>query len=318
MALPHPPALPRVASLLPAATEIACALGAREQLVGISHECDHPGGLAGLPVLTRSRVAAGGGARIHAEVAALVRQALAVFEVDERALAAARPDVVLTQDLCDVCAVALPDVQRAVHAVLGPHVRIESLRPTRLEDLWRDIATVGAALGREQRASTLVAELQARVAHIGARAAALAERPRVLTLEWLEPPMVGGTWMPDLIELAGGRALAARAGEGAPVLAPEALARLAPAPEVVLVKPCGFSLERTLAERAQIRALLDPMPWPAVRTGRIWLADGNAYFNRPGPRLVESLEILAACTHPAAFADLARKHAAAFLPLHAA
>jgi iron complex transport system substrate-binding protein len=131
-----------------------------------------------------------------------------------------------------------------------------------------------------------------------------------LTLEWIDPVMVGGTWMPELIEIAGGRALVTQPGDHAPTLALEELRALEPTPEVVLIKPCGFKLERTLAELRTLREILAGLDWPAVRDERVWLADGNAYFNRPGPRIVESLEILAACVHPEIFGDFARRHAA--------
>jgi iron complex transport system substrate-binding protein len=177
---------------------------------------------------------------------------------------------------------------------------------------------VAVALGREREAVAVLADMDRRVAHVKQRAAQwLARRgarqaPAVLTLEWIEPPMVGGTWMPELVALAGGRPLVTEPGQHAPTLTREQLAALDPAPDVVVIKPCGFPLERLVKEASTLEALLGRMPWPAVREGRVWIADGNAYFNRPGPRIVDSLEILAACVHPEAFADLAAHHAGAF------
>ena len=298
----------RIATLLPSATEIVCAVGARDELVGRSHECDFPPGLEDVPVLTSARVGAlPSSARIDAAVRDALRDALAIYDVDVEALRAARPDVVVTQDLCDVCAVSLDDVRSAVARLARQDVSIVNLHPTRLEAIWADVERVAGAIGRANAGAQLAAVLRERAATIGRRAAAVRQRPRVLTIEWIAPVMIGGMWMPDLIELAGGEPLVTRAGEHAPTLDRNALQRLAP--DVVLVKPCGFPLPRTLDEIDVLREAL-PRAW----RGRVYVADGNAYFNRPGPRIVESLEILAACVHPEVFADLAAKHAASFRP----
>jgi iron complex transport system substrate-binding protein len=303
---------PRVVSLLPSATEIVCALGAAANLVGISHECDFPDEVRGLPALTASRLNLNvASLAIDVEVRALVREALSIYSVDEQRLAALRPELILTQDLCQVCAVSLQDVHAAVARLAQrEHVQIVSLRPTRLQHVLDDIETVATALGLAERGRTVRSALEARIAAISARALRARTRPRVATVEWLEPLMLGGTWMPELIGLAGGQALAASAGQAAPTLSLEAFAALEP--EVMLVKPCGFPLERTLLEREWlVRALL-----PRLRsTARAFVSDGNAFFNRPGPRLVESLEILAACIHPELFPDFAAKHRAVLLPL---
>ena len=309
--LPRAPAR-RIASLLPAATEIVCALGRRADLVGVSHECDFPPDVRGLPVLTSSRVRAQGpSVAVDRDVRALVRDALGVFEVDVEALRRVAPEVVLTQDLCDVCAVPRAEVERALRQLAAPDVRVVNLAPTRLADIWRDVQAVGDALGAGPEARELVADLQRRVEAVRARAARLPARPKVLSLEWLDPPMVGGTWMPELIELAGGVPLVAKAGEGAPTLAREELAKLRP--DVVLIKPCGFDLARSEMESEAIAELVGATSWPAALKGEVFLADGNAYFNRPGPRIVDSLEILAACLHGFEFRDLSARHAHAFV-----
>ncbi|TDJ70363.1 MAG: cobalamin-binding protein [Planctomycetota bacterium] len=294
-----PPAHPRVASLLPSATEIVCALGMRSALVGVSHECDFPPGVDRLPILTSTRVLAEGrSGPIDRDVRRLLAEALAVYDIDTATLARVRPDVIVTQDLCDVCAVSLQDVERAVRELAGPAVRIVSLHPTKLAEVWDGVREVAQALGCEAEAELVLAALRERIDAVVRRVAGAGERPNVLTIEWLDPVMVGGTWMPELIALAGGRALVTQPGQHAPTLSEEELRDLDPAPDVVLVKPCGFTLERTLAESDALRELLGRLDWPAVRAGRVYLADGNSYFNRPGPRLVESLEILAACVHP--------------------
>ena len=297
----------RVASLLPAATEIVCALGLRGSLVGVSHECDFPAGVSDSPVLTRARLAPLNTSReIDRDVRALLQSALAIYEVDVEQLASARPDVVVTQDLCDVCAVSFGDVCEALRRVGPSDARVVNLHPSRLDDIWGDIGRVAAALGVAAVGERVVADLRARVARIAARAASLAERPRVLTVEWLAPVMVGGLWMPELVELAGGVPLVTTAGEHAPTLTRDALEALSP--DVVLVKPCGFPLAQTLAELPVLRESCPWQRWSSERAVRVYVADGNAYFNRPGPRIVESLEILAACVHPLAFPELVRAH----------
>lgn len=293
----------RVVSLLPSATEIVCAVGAADQLVGISHECDFPDSIRDRAVLTRSRIAGDGSSRaIDTEVRTVLRDALSIYAVDEDELAALAPDVIITQDLCEVCAVSLDDVRRAVARLARrDDVRIVSLRPTRLSDVLGDVERVADALGRIEQGRRVRAELERRIEAIAARVAAPPGRPRVASVEWIEPLMLGGTWMPDLIELAGGTAVGVAPGEPAPTIEPADLRALRP--DVVLVKPCGFTLERTLRERELIGRAIAANLEPGVP---IYLADGSAYFNRPGPRLVESLEILAACVHPEIFGATAR------------
>lgn len=298
--------IPRVVSLLPAATEIVCALGARAQLVGRSHECDYPADLSDLPVLSRSRVAATApGAIIDAEVRQLLAAALAIYEVDLDGLAAAAPDVILTQDLCSVCAVSRAEVERALRQLAGHPVEVISLSPTRLEDLGDNLRSIALAIGCRDAGTALWASLTERLGALAARFATVAQRPGVVTIEWLDPPMIGGLWMPELIAIAGGTPLGCAIGAHAHALDDDDLAALDP--EVVVVKPCGWPLAHTQQQAERVAARL-PAHWPARRTGRIWLADGNAFFNRPGPRLVESAEILAACLHPEIAADLAARH----------
>jgi iron complex transport system substrate-binding protein len=294
----------RIVSLLPSATEIVCALGAASELVGISHECDFPEEICGRPVLTRSRIDNELSSRaIDSAVRAVSTEALSIYTVDESRLAQLSPSLIVTQDLCEVCAVSLHDVQSAVARLAHrDDVRILSLRPTRLSHVLSDLETVASALGRAARGRSVRAELEARIDSIASRARRARRRPRVLSVEWLEPIMLGGTWMPELIELAGGEALGALPGAPAPtVTAPELTSLEA---EVIVLKPCGFDLQRTLRERE----LLTPFVHAAGSAGRVYATDGNAFFNRPGPRLVESLEILAACIHPELFEDFAEKH----------
>jgi len=301
----------RIVSLLPSATEIVCLLGAEAELVGISHECDFPAAIRDRRVLTRSRIDVSGSSRaIDAAVRDVITNALSIYAVDDAALGELAPDVIVTQDLCEVCAVSLDDVRAAVARLAHrDDVRIVSLSPTRLADVLGDIDRVADAIGRREQAIAVRRVLEQRIATIADRAVGARSRPRVVSLEWIDPLMIGGTWMPELIELAGGSAIGASAGAPAPTIEPAQLATLAP--EVVVIKPCGFTLARTLDERAVIeRNVL-----AHARTARVYVTDGNAFFNRPGPRLVESLEIMAACVHPTRFADFAAKHASAIVAL---
>jgi iron complex transport system substrate-binding protein len=289
----------RVVSLLPSATEIVCALGAGGELVGVSHECDHPPEAAGLPALTSSRLApAGSSGEVDRSVRDLLRSALAIYDLDVDRLAAIDPEVVLTQDLCEVCAVSYGAVCAALDRLAGRNVQVVSLHPRRLDDIWADIGRVAVALGRPAAGKALVAGLLARLDRVGQQAAA-GGRPGVVSIEWLDPVMLGGTWMPELIAIAGGDPVGVAAGAQAPTLDLATLAALEP--EVVVIKPCGYPVERTLKELELLPRMLPWAAWPAVRAGRVYVADGNAYFNRSGPRIVDSAELLAACLRPGRF-----------------
>ena len=289
----------RIVSLIASSTEIACALGAESELVARSHECDFPESVKRLPVLTAPKFQTdGSSAQIDERVKELLRSALSVYRVDADALAALAPDVILTQSQCEVCAVSLKDVEAAVCKILPSKPQIVSLETNALDDLWRDILRVARAIGREPRGQALVAELRARIDRIAADAAAL-PRPTVACIEWIDPLMAAGNWMPTLVELAGGTSLFGEAGKHSPFMTWDEL--VARDPEVIVTLPCGFDIART---RAELPALTARPEWPtlrAVKSGRVFVTDGNQYFNRPGPRLVESLEILAELFHPERF-----------------
>ncbi|MDA7650857.1 ABC transporter substrate-binding protein [bacterium] len=316
----------RIVSLLPSSTEIVHALGLDADLVGISHECDFPASVTDKPVLTSSKIDIGQlSADIDRDVRRVLTDALAVYDVDAEGLERARPDVVLTQDLCDVCAVSIRDVEVALQSIASEGVQLVSLRPTRLDDLdgahgvMGDIERVAEALGAAAEGKRVADGLRDRLSSLRQRAAeavGAAGRPRVLTIEWIDPVMVGGTWMPELVEIAGGEALVTEPGQHAPTLDRDALAALDP--EVVLIKPCGFDLQRTRQELGTLHELIESMPWRDSAKSRTFVADGNAFFNRPGPRLVESAEILAAMTHPSAFPELVERHGEHYFPLRAA
>ena len=287
----------RIASLVPSATEIVAALGLGDDIVLRSHECDWPAEIARVPACTRPRLdTAGPSGAIHAEVGRLLAAALGIYDLDLGLLREARPTHIVTQDRCDVCAVSLADVQAAVESALEAPARVVSLKPARLADVWADIDRVGGALGID--AAPLCARLRARVAALTERARG-APRKRVAAIEWTDPPMAAGHWVPDLIAASGGIDVLGAPGGSAGIVACDAVR--AADPDVILLMPCGYGLARTEAEG---RALLADPAWRglrAARAGDVYATDGSAFFNRPGPRLVESLEILAEILHPARF-----------------
>lgn len=294
----------RLVSLLASATEMIAELGALDQLVGRSHECDYPPAVTTLPVVSTVGIdtatsSAGidaqikqlAGSRPAPEDAAL--RALSIYALDVDLLQELRPDVIFTQTQCEVCAVSERDVTRAVTQLTGLQPRIVALTPHRLEDVWEDVLRVGQAIERPERARQLIDGYRQRLEQLRAHCDTLAgsRRPRVAILEWLDPLMGAGNWTPELLACAGGDALFGEIGQHTPWLSWEEL--LAANPEVLILAPCGFPLDRTLQEFP----LLQRHPaWPALRAvqeGRVYAIDGNAYLNRSGPRLVESAELLA-------------------------
>lgn len=291
----------RVVSLLPSATEIVAALGCGDRLVGRSHECDFPPGVERLPVCTRPRVDVfGTSAAIDEAMRGAVADALAVYEVLEGELRRLQPDTIVTQDQCEVCAVSLADVEACVAAWSGRPVKLVSLGARTIAGVRDDILAVAKALNVGNGGAALVAAIARRNDAIAAAAKTLKERPTVACIEWTAPLMAAGNWVPEMVAMAGGRDLFGEASAHAPALTWEALR--AADPEVVIFMPCGFGLERTRAEAA---ALAQATPgWrdlAAVRAGRVYATDANSFFNRPGSRLAESLEIMAEILHPEAF-----------------
>ncbi len=295
---------PRVVSLLPAATEIVFALGQGDALCGRSHECDFPAAARARPACTSSKLDPDGTSyTINERVRATLQEGLSIYRVDAAALDRLRPDLVITQTQCDVCAASLRDVEVALAELVGTKPRVLALAPATLEDVWGDIGRIAAALGATAQGVELVARLRARVAALGARAearvAACGQRPRVACVEWIEPLMAAGNWVPELVERAGGTNLFGGVGAHSPWLEWDSLR--AADPDVIVVMPCGWDVARA---RMELPALASRPGWAglrAVRAGRVYLVDGNQYFNRPGPRLVESLELMAALVHPDAF-----------------
>ena len=311
--------VPRIVSLLPAATEIVAALGLRRALVGRSHECDEPTGVATLPALTVPRIDAAASSRqIHDQVGRALTGApsgpassAALYTLDVDTLATLRPDLVITQAACEVCAIAADDVRDAVHRMKAPP-RVLELAPQRLADVFVDILTVGAATGTLPKAREVVARLRARVASVTCRVKARrrqdAERSRVAVVEWLDPPMAAGNWVPELVTLAGGVDVLGKAGEHSHWITWDDV--IAADPDVVVLVPCGFTLDRIVAE-AETPAIRNRLKMlRAFREGRAYAVDGHHLFNRPGPRLVDSLEVLAEILNPGMFSFPATKRLA--------
>jgi len=272
----------RIVSLLPAASEIVSALGLCDALVGRSHECDYPPELVDLPALTRSRVDSSlPSDRLDAEVRRVISEG-PIYSLDEEQLAALAPDVVVTQEACAVCAVSYEQVVDSLRRG-ACRAQVVCLRPSRLGDVIGDVRRVAEACGVARRGESFAAELSGRLAALAARVRP--PRPRVAVLEWLAPPMLAGHWVPELIEAAGGMALGATPGEPSPYVAWDAVHALAP--DAVVVAPCGFDLGRTLAEAQPVASRLRSL------APRILLMDGNAYMNRPGPRLVDAADAIA-------------------------
>jgi iron complex transport system substrate-binding protein len=286
----------RAVSLIASATEIVCALGACDLLVGRSHECDFPRDVTRLPSLTEPKFPVSGTSYdIDARVKAILQEGLSVYRVDAEKLETLKPDIIVTQDHCEVCAVSLKDVEASLRAWSGRRVEIVSLRPDALADIWKDIAKVARALRLESQGERLVKQLKARMARIAKQSGAARTRPRCALIEWIDPLMAGGNWMPELVQMAGGENLFGAPGQPSSWLDWDQI--IVADPDVVLVHPCGFDMARTLQEMP----LLEHRELSAVKRDHIFVADGNQYFNRPGPRIVESLEILAEIFHQELF-----------------
>jgi len=301
---PAPSAPQRVVSLLPAATELVAALGAASRLVGITHECDAPAAVLDRPRVTTTAVDPTADAGVvDAQVRALVASGAPTFTLLGDRIAALAPDLILTQALCDVCAISADDV-RAVAARLTPAPLVLELTGTTIDGMLDDVRRVAAALGDRAEGDRVVSALEARMLAVHDRlAAARAPRPAVAVIEWSDPLFAAGHWVPDMVRRAGGRDVLAEPGTHSDVVAPERIE--ASAPDVILIAPCGYDLART-ADVA--RALVDSAPaWLAGR--EVWAIDANGLVSRPGPRLIDGIETLAAILHPTLFPPPPATHA---------
>lgn len=290
----------RIVSLLPSATEIVCALGLEDALVGVTHECDYPPSVAGKPVLTASRISHE--TMTSAEIDHAVRSQLdghgSIYNLDGDLLRRLEPDLILTQELCEVCAVSYRTVERAARLLEGD-ARVISLEPNTIQDIFANIQTIGDLTGARAEADDLVSNLAARIDRVAAALEGISRRPRTLMLEWLEPAFAPGHWVPEQVAIAGGDHAFGRAGQPSMTTTAEEIRNYAP--EVIVMIPCGYYKEDTL--RQLPRATL-PDGWqdlPAVRSGAVWAVDATAYFSRPGPRVVDGIEILSRILHAEVF-----------------
>lgn len=295
--------MPRIATMIASATEIVCALGLESDLVARSHECDWPPSVKKLPVCTAPRFDVhGSSGEIDQRVKSLLSEMSSIYRVDGDLLGKVRPEVIITQSQCEVCAVSDKDVREALRPSPrwgegGQLPRIVSMSPNNLAEVWHSIRNVADALGVSTKGEMLVQQLKDRIQGIIGRVPKA--RPTVACLEWLDPLMAAGNWVPELVELAGGRNLFGEAGKHSPWMSWEQ-AR-ASDPDIVIAMPCGFDLLKTSAEMRTLHGLPGWTQLKAVRNQRVYATDGNQFFNRPGPRLVESLEILAEILHPGRF-----------------
>lgn len=301
----------RIVSLLPSATEIVCAIGLQDELVGVTHECDWPPSVIGTPIVARdidqTASAAGGSRAIHDRVTAAMHGGSSLYALDAAALEAAEPDLIITQELCRVCAVSYTDVNEVVRRI-DADIAVVSLEPTSIEGILHSITTVGAMTEAEDDAIELVERLRTRLDAVEQRVALRREGghrpPRVVGLEWLDPPFTVGHWVPEQIRRAGGWDLLGEAGAKAQPTTWDAIADVDP--EMLFLLPCGLHLNETVREWGRVHrpAWLDDLP--AIRRGAVFALDGSSYFSRPGPRVIDGIELLAEIMDPDGFVDIAQ------------
>ena len=291
---------PKIVTLLPAATEIVCALGLEANLVGRSHECDFPESVKQLPVCSDANfpdtLSSG---EIDIKVKEILADALSVYTVNREQIKQLAPDVVITQAQCEVCAVSLKEVEEALDDYLDKPVSIVSLQPNSLDDIFNDIGTIANALNVTGAGVVLLVDLNERVDIIRHKLKYSDNKPTVACVEWLEPLMISGNWVPELVSIAGGTPILAEAGKHSPYVNWNDIS--VQDPDILIIMPCGFPIERTLKEIHLLLQLPGFGELKAVKNNRVYIADGNQYFNRPGPRIVDSIEILAEIIHPKQF-----------------
>ena len=291
---------PRIISLLPAATEIICALGLEYRLVGRSHECDYPPGISNLPIFSSAKFLPGSdSAQIDRQVKEILSESLSIYTLDRDLIKSLAPDVIITQAQCEVCAVSLKDVELALSDLLDKKCQIISLQPNGLDDVYRDIRMIAGKLSVENAAEQLLELSDERINIIRHKLKFIAEKPTVACIEWLSPLMIAGNWTPEIVEIGGGLPVLTEAGKHSSYITFQDI--IIADPDIILIMPCGFSIQRTLQE---IGLMLDTPGWAdlkAVKTHRVYIADGNQYFNRSGPRMTDSIEIMAEIINPKQF-----------------
>lgn len=291
----------KIASLLPSCTEIAYALGLGDNIVGVSHECDFPEQAKSKPALTKTRINPHKRSyEIDRDVLKIVKQGLSVYDIEEYKLKELNPDVILTQDQCEVCAVSLKDVQQAVNKSIC-NAKIISLQPETLQNILNDIITIGKQTYKEQEAQELINNLKSRINYIKSKTEYLTNKPKVCVIEWIEPIMVAGNWVPEMIEIAGGINLIGKHGKHSKKINLKQI--LEHQPDKIIIAPCGFKVYQTMND---IDFLIEKPEWNqlnAVKNNEVYIIDGNAYLNRPSQRIVDTLEIMASIIHPELFIE---------------
>ena len=287
----------RICSLLPSATEVIAALGLRDELVGISHECDYPASVKGVPIMVEPMIPPHGlaSAEIDRQVGQLVGSGQRLYRLNDHLLRQTQPDLILSQDLCHVCAVT-PDQLHDALSAMAQQPTILTLNPSTVHDVIDDVVRIGDAAGRSAEGHRLATGLRDRLDAIKTRTHGIAHRARVVCIEWLAPLYIAGHWVPEMVQLAGGQDVLAQPQSPSRVVTWEEV--LAAAPDVLIVMPCGFSVERTHAELLQL--MQQPGQWQLSPTlaEHTYLVDASSYFSRPGPRLIDGIELLAAILHP--------------------
>ena len=290
----------RIVSLLPSCTEIICKLGFREHLVGISHECDYPNSISGLPVLTKARLSPEGTSiEINQSVTDLLQRGLSVYDVDASLLKSLSPEIIVTQAQCEACAVSLDQVQDIVSNWTLNQTEIISLEPNTLNEVWLGFDIIAKTMGAPESSSILKSEINERFKLLKDKLKGTEQKPTVLCIEWIEPIMVAANWVPELVGLAGGRNVMSVSGADSNFCSWDEIKKTNP--DIIIMMPCGFGIKRTFED---IHYLQNRKGWQelkAVKENKVFVVDGNQYFNRPGPRLVDSVEIMAEVIHPEYF-----------------
>ncbi|MEX8547442.1 MAG: cobalamin-binding protein [Mucilaginibacter sp.] len=290
----------RIISLLAAGTEIICELGLEAQLVGRSHECDFPESILHVPVCSSAMLDPNANSlEIDKQVKGSLTDALSFYQLDRELIKQLKPDVIITQTQCEVCAVSFSDVEKALENLLDHPVQIISLEPNNLDAVFTDIKTVSQVLGVPDRGADLTERMQERMELIRHKLKFITQKPTVACIEWIEPLMMAGNWTPEMVEIAGGQAILAQSGKHSPAI--DWMDLVEADPEIIIVMPCGFNIERTLKEMDTLLQQPYFKDLQAVKNNRLFIADGNQYFNRSGPRIADSVEILAEIINPKQF-----------------
>jgi iron complex transport system substrate-binding protein len=290
----------RIISLLAAGTEIVCELGLEEELVGRSHECDYPESILHLPVCSSAMLdPTANSLEIDKQVKGVLTDALSFYQIDRELIKTLKPNVIITQTQCEVCAVSLSDVEKALENLLDYPVEIISLEPDNLNAIFTDIKTVSEVLDVPDRGADLTDRMHERMDLIKHKLKFITQKPTISCIEWIEPLMIAGNWTPEMVEIAGGESVLAQSGKHSPAI--DWMDLVQADPEIIIVMPCGFSIERTLKEMDTLLQQSYFRDLQAVKNNQLFIADGNQYFNRSGPRIADSVEILAEIINPKQF-----------------